>query len=206
VGSARRDGVSGRGRGGRGIASGPGSPAQTWICTFTASKALIPPFRIMVRSCTGLECALGDGGDAFQLATRLAQSQLDFGVFQGIEFAWVRAKHPELVPLLTVVNGKPYLRAYLVVPVSRQATALSDLKDCSLAIPQHSLDDCYEFLCKLCREQGLSPQRVLSQVIRPPDAEEALDGVVEGKVGAAIVEELSFECYGRRKPGRFERL
>jgi ABC-type phosphate/phosphonate transport system substrate-binding protein len=169
-------------------------------------RALIPPFRVMAKACTGLECDVSDGGDAFHLATRLAQGQLDLGLFQGIEFAWIRQNHPKLRPFMTVINGKPYLRAYLIVPAARKTIALSDLNGHSLAIPQCSLDDCYEFLCKLCREQGLSPQQFLSQVVRPADAEEALDGLVEGKIGAAIVEELSLDCYRRRKPGRFERL
>src|SRR6516165_10151419 len=168
--------------------------------------ALIPPFRSMVSSCTGLECSLSDGGDAFQLATRLARGQLDFGIFQGIEFAWIQQKHPELIPCLTVVNSKPYLRACLVVPTCRQAAALSDLLKGSITVPLHSLDDAYEFLSKLCREQGLLPEKLLARLIQPSDAEEALDQVVEGMVPAAVVEEISLECYGRRKPGRFQRL
>jgi ABC-type phosphate/phosphonate transport system substrate-binding protein len=167
---------------------------------------LIPPFRAVAKSCTGLDCDLGFGGDAFPLAERLARGKLELGIFQGIEFAWVRLKHPDLLPLLTVVNGKPYLRAFLVVSASGRAARLSDLKGRSLAIPRYSLEDCYQFLGKLCREQGLSPQRFLSQIMQPSDAEEALDGVVDGTIGAAIVEELSLDCYRRRKPGRFERL
>jgi ABC-type phosphate/phosphonate transport system substrate-binding protein len=167
---------------------------------------LIPPFRVLAKSCTGLDCDFAYGGDAFHLATCLAKGQLELGIFQGIEFAWVQQKHPKLLPLMTVLNGKPYLRAYLVVPASGQTATLSELKGRSLTIPRYSLDDCYEFLCKLCREQGLSPQQFLAQVSQSPDAEEALDEVVEGTVSAAIVEELSLECYRRRKPGRFERL
>src|SRR2546429_7255825 len=43
-----------------------------------------------------------------------SQGQLDLGIFQGIEFAWMRQRYPDLLPLMTVLNGKPYLRAYLV--------------------------------------------------------------------------------------------
>jgi hypothetical protein len=42
--------------------------------------------------------------------------------------------------------------------------------------------------------------------VQPPDAEEALDEVVDGTISAAIVEEFSLDCYQRRKPGRFQRL
>lgn len=51
---------------------------------------LIPPFRALAKSCTGLDCDLGFGGDAFPLAERLARGKLELGIFQGIEFAWVR--------------------------------------------------------------------------------------------------------------------
>jgi ABC-type phosphate/phosphonate transport system substrate-binding protein len=179
------------------------------LCRDTDPKvlmALVPPFRALAKSCTGLDCDLLYGGDAFQLADRLAKGQLDLGIFQGIELAWVRQRHPELQPLVTVLNGKPYLRAALVVPASSRATCLGDLKDRSVAIPHYSLEDCYLFLGKLCREQGLSLQPFPSRVTQPADAEEALDAVAEGAVGAAIVEELCLDCYQRRKPGRFERL
>jgi ABC-type phosphate/phosphonate transport system substrate-binding protein len=168
--------------------------------------ALMPSFCSMAKSCTGLECSVGDGGDAFQLATRLSRGQLDLGIFQGIEFAWIHQKHPQLVPFMTVLNSKSALRACLVVPACRQATALSDLTATSVAIPLSSLDETYEFLSKLCREQGLSPVSFLSHIVEPADAEQALDKVLEGTVAAAVVEELSLDCYRKRKPGRFQRL
>jgi len=168
--------------------------------------ALVPPFRALAKSCTGLDCDLLYGGDALQLADRLEQGQLELGIFQGIELAWARQKHPELRPLVTVLNGKPCLRAALVVPASSTATCFGDLKARSVAIPHYSLEDCYLFLGKLCRERGLSPQHYLSRLIQPADAEEALDAVTDGTVSAAVVEELCLDCYQRRKPGRCERL
>jgi ABC-type phosphate/phosphonate transport system substrate-binding protein len=168
--------------------------------------ALMPPFCRMAKSFSGLECKVCDGGDAYRLATRLHRGELDLGIFQGIEFAWIHRKHPELVPLLTVLHGKPYLRACLVVPACRQTITLSDLAASSVAIPQQSLDDVYEFLFNLCREQGLSPVSLLSHVVEPADAEEALDGLLDGTVAATVVEEFSLDCYRGRKPGRFQRL
>jgi ABC-type phosphate/phosphonate transport system substrate-binding protein len=168
--------------------------------------ALMPPFCRMARSCTGLESSVSDGGDAFQLATRLSRGEFDLGIFQGIEFAWIHQKHPELVPLMTVLNGRPDLRACLVVPACRQTTALSDVSASSVAIPLQSLDHIYEFLSKLCREQGQSPASLLSHIVEAANAEEAVDEVLEGKVAAAVVDELSLDCYRRRKPGRFQRL
>ena len=167
---------------------------------------LMPPFCSMARSCTGLESRVRDGGDAFRLATRLSRGEFDLGIFQGIEFAWMHEKHPELVPLMTVLNGRPALRACLVVPVSRQTTALSDISAISVAIPLQSLDHVYEFLSKLYREQGRSPVSLLSHIVEPANAEEALDEVLEDTVAAAVVDELSVDCYRRRKPGRFQRL
>ena len=168
--------------------------------------ALMPPFCSMARSCTGLESSVSDGGDAFQLAMRLSRGEFDLGIFQGIEFAWIHQQHADLLPLMTVLNGTPELRACLVVPTSRQTTALSDVLASSVAIPLQSLDHVYEFFSKLCRKQGLSPVSLLSHLVEPADAEEALDEVLEGTVAAAVVDELSLDCYRSRKPGRFQRL
>src|SRR5690348_16610311 len=49
----------------------------------TVLRAMIPPFRVLARSCTGQDCDLAYGGNAFQLATRLANGQLELGIFQG---------------------------------------------------------------------------------------------------------------------------
>jgi hypothetical protein len=168
--------------------------------------ALMPPFCRMARSCTGLDSSVRDGGDAFQLATRLSGGEFDLGIFQGIEFAWIHQKHAELIPLMTVLNGRPQLRACLVVSASRQKTALPEVLATSVAVPLQSLDHVYEFLSKLCRKQGRSSVSLLSHLVEPANAEEALDEVLEGTVAAAVVDELSLDCYGRRKPGRYQRL
>ena len=56
------------------------------LCRDTDPKVLmtlIPPFRTLARSCTGLDCDLGYGGNAFHLADCLARGQLDLAIFQG---------------------------------------------------------------------------------------------------------------------------
>jgi ABC-type phosphate/phosphonate transport system substrate-binding protein len=168
--------------------------------------AMVPPFRSLMRSLTGLECDLNVGVPAPDLGERLAGGKLQLGLFQGIDYAWAFQKDPQLRPLAVVVNEKPYLRALLVVAADSAAAGFADLKGQSLAVPRHSHEHCYQFLGRCCREQGSEPRRFLSELAKPDNAEDALDDVVDGVVGAAVVEEVPLEHFRRRKPGRYARL
>jgi ABC-type phosphate/phosphonate transport system substrate-binding protein len=159
-----------------------------------------------MRSSTGLECELTVGVPASALGERLGCGKLDLGLFQGIEFAWAFQKDPELRPLAIVVNEKPYLRATLLVAANSPAARFADLKGQSLAIPRHSHEHCYQFLSRCCRQQGSEPALFLGKLAKPDTVEDALDDVVDGVIGAAVVEEVPLQHYRRRKPGRCARL
>jgi len=168
--------------------------------------ALMEPFGGLMKSMTRLESELSDSGDGFQLGRELAEDKLQLGLFQGIEFAWARQKYPKLRPLMLIINQKPYHRAYLVVGVKSQIGGLADLKGQRVGIPRMSHAHCYEFLGRYCRQHHTDAQHFLARLTKPLNVEAGLDDVAEGKLDAALVEEVPLECYKRRKPGRYRQL
>jgi ABC-type phosphate/phosphonate transport system substrate-binding protein len=60
---------------------------------------------------------------------------------------------------------------------------------------------------RVCEECGQKrPEEFFSQVPKPPDIEAALDGLVEGRFQAAIVDVVGLDSYKQRKPARFGRI
>ena len=74
-------------------------------------QVIMRPFKSLLETQTGMNGRLISGGDAHNLGQRLKQGEVHFGIFHGVEFAWAKAKFPELKPLLIAVNKQPYLRA-----------------------------------------------------------------------------------------------
>jgi ABC-type phosphate/phosphonate transport system substrate-binding protein len=164
---------------------------------------LMQPFGGLMKAETGLDCDLVPGGTGLELGKQLAENKLDVALFQGIEFAWARQKYPDLRPLMLVVNQKPHYRAYLVVGKNAGIKDLADLRGKTLALPLYSHEHCYQFLDRLCRPQHKTPQQFFDKIARPPDVETALDDAVDGKVPAALIDQVPLDCYRRRKPGRY---
>ncbi|HEV3259048.1 MAG TPA: PhnD/SsuA/transferrin family substrate-binding protein [Gemmataceae bacterium] len=167
---------------------------------------LMEPFGGLMKSMTELDSELSDGGDGLQLGQQLADDKVQLGLFQGIEFAWARQKYPKLRPLMLIINRKPYHRAYLVVNATSKIGGFADLKGQVVGIPRMSHEHCYQFLSRYCRQQHTDTQHFLTKLAKPSTTEAGLDNVADGKLQAAIVEEVPLECYKRRKPGRFRLL
>jgi ABC-type phosphate/phosphonate transport system substrate-binding protein len=169
-------------------------------------KASMGPFRTLMETQTGLRGDLVTGGDAFTVAEQLNADKLQLGVFHGFEFAWVREKYPKLRPLMIAVNQDRHLSAHLLVSKDSEAKNLADLKGKSLAVPSRTKEHCHLFLERSCRDAGKTPKEYFSQIHTPGCVEDALDDVVDGKVQAVLVDNVSLQCYKRRKPGRFGKL
>lgn len=165
------------------------------------------PFEKLIASQTGLNSELVPTGDVPNLVQRLADGKLDVAVLQGIEFAWAKTKYPDLQPLVLAVNQRTHLRALLVVRADRRIADVRDLREQRLAIPGWCRLHCELFLQRRCRDVGAEQAaRFFSRIDRAGSAEDVLDDLVDGKANAALVEEVSFDCYQRRKPGRADRL
>jgi ABC-type phosphate/phosphonate transport system substrate-binding protein len=62
------------------------------------------------------------------------------------------------------------------------------------------------FIDRHCRETGKSLHEFFSKVRTTMNVEDALDGVVDDMTQAAVVDDVAWSCYKRRKPGRADQL
>lgn len=164
------------------------------------------PLKSLMESQTGMSGTLVAGGEARNLGRQLQDDKFQLAVFHGVEFAWVRQKHPDLKPLVIAVrDGKP-MYACLVVARDSKATAVADLQGKSLALYRQCREHCRLFIERRCEACGKDCQHFFSKVTTPGDAEDALDDVVDGVVDAALVDGAALDRYKRVKADRFEKL
>src|SRR6478672_2454141 len=85
-------------------------------------NALAKPFYSLVETQTGLKSELQLVPSADELRVQLDAGKIQFGVFHGFEFAWMKLKQPALQPLMLAAPQHRPLRVYLVVHSSSPAT------------------------------------------------------------------------------------
>src|SRR6266571_4200737 len=101
-------------------------------------KITMIPFQALMYEQTGMNSDLAPPTDAYDLGKKLANHQVELGVFQGFEFAWVQEKYPEIKPLVIAVNKHRHRKAHLMVRENSQAGSVAGLKGKELAIPTRS--------------------------------------------------------------------
>lgn len=164
--------------------------------------SMMQPFAGLLKLQTGLDGELIPIGNGMQIAESLQDDKLHIAVMEGIEFAWAREKHPELQALMIAVNKKPYGKSLLVVRKDGPKT-FKELKGKSIADFRYTRVFSRLYLDRRARDvAGVPYKKFFGRCSTADFAEETLDDVIEGKVDAAIVEEVCLECYQRRKPGR----
>lgn len=169
--------------------------------------ALLEPLAALVRGQTGLATQVTPAEGLFHLGRELTNDRLQIGVFQGVEYAWVRQKYPQLRPLIVALNQKTHLHALLVVRADSRAAGFADLKGKALAVPRGSRLHTRLFLEDGCRKAGQArPEQFLAKCTTAANAEDALDDLCDGTLDALVVNEVAFESYARRKPARCGRL
>jgi ABC-type phosphate/phosphonate transport system substrate-binding protein len=169
-------------------------------------RVLMQPFSALMETQTGMSGELVRVENADKLGRKLADNQVELGVFHGFEFAWARQQHPDLQPLMIAVNQHQHLRAILLVRKDGGAARFADLRGKSLALGRGTREHCRLFLDRQCQQQGQPPAQFFGQVTTPADLEDAVDDVVDNFVQATVVDGVFLECYQRRKPGRFAQL
>jgi ABC-type phosphate/phosphonate transport system substrate-binding protein len=164
------------------------------------------PLKSLMESQTGMSGTLITGGEARNLGRQLMDDKFELAVFHGVEFAWVRQKHPELKPLVIAVrDGKP-MYACLVVRGDSKFKNLCDLEGRSLAYCRQCREHCRLFIERRCESCGKGYEHFFSKITTPTDSEDALDDVVDGVVDAAVVDGAALERYKKVKPDRFGQL
>lgn len=168
---------------------------------------LQPPFKSMMKEFTGLNGLPGPGGDAYTMAKDIAEDRVHLGVFQGVEFGWVSQKYPDLKPLMIAVSKYHSLKAHLIVKADGGVSGFADLKGQEIGIPFRAREHLNLFAEKYCSQAGQCvPKAYFSRVNKPLSSEAALDDVLSGKAGAAIVDTLAWESYAETHPGRYRKL
>ena len=164
-------------------------------------KVLGGPLRQLISKKTGLGGDVDLAPDAITLADRLKANQCQLGVFHGYEFAWAKARNPDLVPLVVTVypTGKP--QACIVVHKDCACGSVADLKDADIAIPSRTKGHCFAYLA---RHRG-------GEVVPPkgkpqPGVEEALDAVVNGTSPAVLVDVGAMKGYAKLNPAGAKHL
>jgi ABC-type phosphate/phosphonate transport system substrate-binding protein len=141
-----------------------------------------------------------------ELAKKMADKQLEVGVFQGYEFAWAQAEDSQLTPLATAVNVYRYPIAYLVASRDAKASDFAGLQGQTLALPAGGEGFLRLYVDRQSEQNGKKLESFFSKVTAPSNMEDAVDDAIDGVVQAAAVDRAGLEAYKRRKPGRFKRL
>jgi ABC-type phosphate/phosphonate transport system substrate-binding protein len=170
-------------------------------------NALAKPFYSLVETQTGMKSELLLVPSADEMRQQLDAGKLQFGVFHGFEFAWMKLKQPALQPLMIAAPQYRPLRVYLVVHSTNPAAGLADLKGKTLALPNGTREHTQLFLTRSCEALGQPPESFFGQITTPKTAEDALHDVADNKtVQAAVVDVAGLQCFKERNPGRFKRL
>jgi ABC-type phosphate/phosphonate transport system substrate-binding protein len=166
-------------------------------------QAAATPFRDLFKKQTGLDGHVEVVSDHEALAARLQAEKLHVGVFHGFEWAWVKDRHPDLIPLAVT---RPPLRpqAVLVVKTDSKVAAPSDLKGECVAIPLATKAHCQLYLDRLTATLPAG----CCGAKRMPDSgpDDVMDAVGDGKVAAALLDIGAWTAYQNNRPGRAKLL
>jgi ABC-type phosphate/phosphonate transport system substrate-binding protein len=164
------------------------------------------PFKALLEAQTGCKGQMVLAKDGEELLKKLQAEQVEFGVFNGFEFAWARQKDAKLKPLVIAINQYSHLKAFVVVHKDSSVTCLADLRGKSVALPRFSRAHCHLFLERRCQDCGGAPKDFFAELTKPQDAEAALDQVADGTIQAAIVDKQALDNYEKMKPGWFSEV
>ena len=160
-------------------------------------------FPRMVHDFTGLDATLAMRGSVEAVGKNLAAGTDQFAVLQGVEYGWLKAKHPEIQPVLIGIYHVTQPRSLLLTKKDDPATSFADLKGRSIAVLKAGKEFIYLFEQK---GAGGDPKQFFGKIVGTTNAEAALDDVLLGKTAAALVDQASLDNYKDVNPGRFARL
>jgi ABC-type phosphate/phosphonate transport system substrate-binding protein len=170
-------------------------------------RPLIEPFRILMASQTGKEGEVILPKGAMQLARDLAEEKLQVVLLHGFEFAWAKQKYPELQPLVIALHRQRELKVYLMVRADSSIRSYADLQGKPVSLPCYCQEHCWVYMERACRDAGQNDtKKFFSPLTHPANAEVGLDELADGKVQAAIVDNVALDAYKERKPARAAKL
>jgi ABC-type phosphate/phosphonate transport system substrate-binding protein len=168
--------------------------------------ALSKPFYSLVEAQTGMKSELALVPSPDDMRQQLNTGQLQFGVFHGFEFAWMKEKDPTLKPIMIAAPAHRPLKAYVVVADNSPARGMNDLRGKRLALANGTREHARIFVDRRCQKEGAPPSKFFDAVTNPNNAETALHEVYDNKVQAAIVDGAALQCFAERYPARAKKL
>jgi len=179
------------------------SDSQMQELSFKLRPFVVPEFSKMVSGFTGFKNKVVPRLDPMAAAEQLKTGTLHLCVLQGVEFAWLQAKNPDLRSLLVANYDPPVRRALLVGRTDDPFEGFADLKGKNVRVLQ-SLLHCRLFANKGAKEKSEDYFGKIAQ--KKLGAEDTLDDLLAGNVQAAIVDTTLLDNYKNINPGRFKRL
>ncbi|HEV2947693.1 MAG TPA: PhnD/SsuA/transferrin family substrate-binding protein, partial [Gemmataceae bacterium] len=83
----------------------------------------------------------------------------------------------------------------------------ADLQGKSVSLPCYCQEHCWVCMERACRDAGQGdPKKFFSPLTHPANAEVGLDELADGKVQAAIIDNIAWDAYKERKPARAAKL
>src|SRR5438874_2390970 len=164
-------------------------------------EAVSRPFADLFYRQTGLNGDVEMCPDCDALAAKMTAKELHFGVFHGFEYAWVRAKHPDVLPLVITIPPGRKVQAILVVNKADKATTPADLNGPTVVVPMFTKAHCYLYMDRL--RADLPANCCEKAKTDPMTPDEALDAVVGGTKRCVLVDIASLNAYETNKPGNF---
>jgi ABC-type phosphate/phosphonate transport system substrate-binding protein len=169
-----------------------------------AEKSSLESLRSFIKDETGLANEIVKQKNWRELADKMAKGEYQLGVFQGYEFAWAQEKKSDLKALALAINAHPYPVVSVLVQKDGMIKDFAALEGQSFALP--ATGQRYLRLFVERQAKGKELEKFFSKISAPDIVEDALDGVVDGTIKAAVVEKGALEAFKRRKPARFAKL
>lgn len=166
--------------------------------------ALARPFRALMEKQTGLSYDVEICPDALAMVKRFKENKLELGVMHGYEYAWVKAKNPDLVPISVALPNGGIVQAMVVVHEDCKAAKIAELDGESILIPRGTKAHCLLYLEKLRAGVPKTAARTVNKPGLTP--EEALNLVANGEAPAALVDAASLAAYKVLQPGASKRV
>jgi len=174
------------------------SPAQFQVMATT--------FATVLQAQAGLNGQLVRGGSPDEICKQLADGSLHFAVFHGIEYGWMKQKHPDLEPVMLNILNPEWLRPTIVVAKEAPARTFADCKGQRLAIVKPAREDTRLYLHRMCSQIGGRADDLFPDYKVPPSIEGALDDLVDGDFQVVVLEQSGLSMYQRLKPARFAKI
>lgn len=145
-------------------------------------------------------------GQASAIVKRLEDEHINLALFNGIEYAWLKAGYAELPPLVTAYTTDIRMRACIVVREDSKEKTLLDLKGKTILMPERLPHHAYVYLHHAIMKQGGDPKTYFKQSTTISDSNEGIESIIDEQADSILLDHDSWIGYQERKPARAKKL